>query len=63
MKNPRDLHSIIKSLSKSEKKHFKMCVNSVHKNEKNYTILFDAMTLRRDIMKLNYYESLKKTPF
>jgi hypothetical protein len=63
MKDPRDLHSIIKSLSKSEKRHFKMCVNSVHKNENNYTILFDAIDAQDEYNELKLLRKLKKHTF
>lgn len=63
MKNPRDLHSIIKSLSKSEKRHFKMCVNSVHKNENNYTILFDAIDSQEEYNEIKLLRKLEKYTF
>ncbi|MFK8007725.1 MAG: hypothetical protein AB8H03_15210 [Saprospiraceae bacterium] len=63
MKNPKDLHRIIKSLSKAEKRHFKMCVNSVHKNENNYTILFDAIDRQEEYNENKLLRKLKKHPF
>lgn len=63
MKNPRDLHRIIKSLSKAEKRHFKMCVNSVHKNENNYTILFDAIDRQEEYNESKLLRKLKQHPF
>lgn len=63
MKDPKDLHRIIKSLSKAEKRHFKMCVNSVHKNENNYTILFDAIDAQEEYNENKLLRKLKKYPF
>ena len=63
MKDPKDLHSMIKSLSKSEKRHFKMCVNSVHKNENNYTILFDAIDAQGVYNEKKLLHKLRKHPF
>lgn len=63
MKNPNDLHTLIRSLSKSEKRHFKMCVNSVHKNENNYTILFDAIDVQKEYNEIKLLKKLKQHPF
>lgn len=63
MKDPKDLHSIIKSLSKAEKRHFKLCVNSVHKNENNYTILFDAIDAQEEYNENKLLRKLKEYPF
>ena len=63
MKDSKDLHRIIKSLSKAEKRHFKMCVNSVHKNENNYTILFDAIDAQEEYNENKLLRKLKKHPF
>ncbi|MFK7772159.1 MAG: hypothetical protein AB8F94_08465 [Saprospiraceae bacterium] len=63
MKDPKDLHSLIKSLSKSEKRQFKMCVNSVHKNENNYTILFDAIDAQQEYNEIKLLRKLKKHSF
>lgn len=63
MKDSRDLHSIIKSLTKSEKRHFKMCVNSVHKSENNYTILFDAIDSQEEYDEVKLLRKLKKHTF
>lgn len=63
MKDPRDLHRLIKSLTKSEKRHFKMCVNSVHKPENNYTILFDAIDSQATYDEIKLLRKLKKYPF
>jgi len=63
MKNPTDLYNIIKSLSKSEKRHFKMCVSSVHKNDNNYTLLFDAIDAQDEYNEIKLLRKLKKHPF
>jgi hypothetical protein len=63
MKDSKDLHIIIKSLSKAEKRYFKMCVNSVHKNENNYTILFDAINAQEEYNENKLLRKLKKYPF
>lgn len=43
MKNSKNLFLFIKTLSKSEKRHFKLTVNTYSKHQKNITALFNAL--------------------
>jgi len=72
MKSPQDLHTIIKSLSKSEKRLFKLQVSGSQKSENNYTILFDAIDaqeeydepkLQRKLRKHTFSKQISKTKF
>jgi len=63
MKRPNDLHLIIKSLTKSEKRHFKMVVSGGSKLENNYTILFDAIDAQEEYDEVKLSRKLKKHPF
>ncbi len=47
MKDSDALHTIIKSLTKAEKRNFKMFVRSSQKSINNYTILFDAIDAQK----------------
>lgn len=47
MKDSDALHAIIKSLTKAEKRNFKICVSSSQKSINNYTLLFDAIDAQK----------------
>ena len=72
MKSPHDLHTIIKSLTKSEKRLFKLQVSGSQKSENNYTILFDAIDaqtvyneqkLLQKLSKHNFSKQISRTKF
>lgn len=72
MKSPQDLHTIIKSLTKSEKRLFKLHVSGSQKSENNYTILFDAIDaqevyneqkLQQKLFKHNFSKQISRTKF
>ena len=43
MKNTEAVHQLIRTLSKAEKRHFKMTAARYSKNQNNYILLFDAI--------------------
>ncbi len=63
MKSPQDLHTIIKSLSKSEKRLFKLQVSGSQKSENNYTILFDAIDAQNEYDEHKLLQKLHKHNF
>ncbi|MEM6966262.1 MAG: hypothetical protein AAF573_15980 [Bacteroidota bacterium] len=63
MKDPKDLHTIIKSLTKAEKRIFKMNVGSIQKNNNNYTLLFDAIDAQEIYDEIKLQRKLKKHTF
>lgn len=63
MKDPKDLHAIIKSLTKAEKRIFKMNVGSIQKNNNNYTLLFDAIDAQEVYDEAKLQRKLRKHTF
>ena len=43
MKNTKDLHVLINSLTKAEKRYFKLFIHNTQKTSTNYILLFDAI--------------------
>ncbi len=58
MKNTEAVHQLIRTLSKAEKRHFKMTASRYSKNKNNYILLFDAIDQQEE-----YNESKLKRKF
>jgi len=63
MKNPADLHLIIKKMTKAEKRVFKMTVNNGKKSGNNYTLLFDAIDAQATYNESKLLRKLKAYTF
>ena len=64
MRNGDDLHKLIKSLSKAEKRYFKIqTMSNTKKDNNNYILLFDAIDYQNSYNETKLCRKLRKYPF